>query len=110
MLDRWKAFAKTHPLHDKQAGWDRVTASRLVCNSPCFLLGVFICSAGTNAGTASIQNGHVVGDPTMMDLSVLTDQWQDASLRHPIFLNKGMHVTIGDNITSVTVHYHPIRE
>ncbi|GAH76925.1 unnamed protein product, partial [marine sediment metagenome] len=42
----------------RKAGWDRVEGSRIVCNSPCYLLNLTIMSSGTAAGTATVYDGN----------------------------------------------------
>lgn len=92
----------------RHAAIERVTASRAVCNSPCFLLNVTICSSGTAAAVANLHNGPTAQSPIILDLGVLTSQFQDFPIRHPIFLSRGIYLTIAANILSVTVHYLPV--
>ena len=87
---------------------ERVTGSRAVCNSPCYLLAVTVCSSGTAAAVVNLHNGETAQAPIVLDMGVLTSQWQDFPVRHPIFLSRGIYITIPANITSVTVHYLPV--
>jgi len=92
----------------RKAGWDYVTETRTVCNGPCFLLNVLVCSSGTAAAVVQIYNGHSANARQLADLGVLTSQMQDFPLRHPLFMSNGIHIVIPDNILSVTVHYLPV--
>jgi len=92
----------------RHASWDYVVATRTVCNSPCFLLNVLVCSSGTAAAVVQLYNGNSIDAPQVADFGVLTSQFQDVPFRHPIFLNRGIHIVIPANILSVTVHYLPV--
>jgi len=85
-----------------------VTGDGCICQSPCFLLNVTICSDGGGAGTATIHNGHTAVAPPLIDLAVLQNQWQDFPIRHPIFFGRGLYVDVGDNVLSLTIHYLPV--
>jgi len=85
-----------------------VTGDGCICQSPCFLLNVTICSDGGGVGTATIHNGHTPQAPPLIDLAVLQNQWQDFPIRHPIFASRGLYVDVGDNVLSLTIHYLPV--
>ena len=92
----------------RHAAVERITASRAVCNSPCYLLAITVCSSGTAAAVANLHSGNTAVSPVILDLGVLTSQFQDFPIRHPIFLGRGIYITIPANILSVTVHYLPV--
>lgn len=100
------AFDRFH----RHAGWDRVIADRAVCNSPCYLLNLCICSDAGGAGVGALYNGNSLGGKHMIDFAVLNGQWQDWPIRHPIFFSNGLFVNVGVHILSIFVHYLPVPE
>lgn len=92
----------------RQAGWDRVTADKIVCHSPCYLLNVTLSSNSSGIATAVLYDGNSAGGRRMIDLTVNDDVLIPWSIFHPIFFAQGLFVETGSNVLSVFVHYLPV--
>lgn len=89
---------------------DLVTADKKVSNRPCFLYGCSLVAGTGGAATAVIRDGHETTSEGVIDLAALTSSYDTRKFDPPLYLKRGMFVDVGSNVTSVFVHFMPVKE
>ena len=82
-----------------------VTATRTVCNGPCLLFSAMIASDGVGEADGALHNGSNAGDEKLYDLFAADKTMDGLNLLAPVYFYKGLHVVVGTNVSSITVHY-----
>jgi hypothetical protein len=91
----------------KETETDRTAADKKVCNGPAYLYAAHLTANATGASTAVIRDGHDANGDIKVDLAALTSSKDNRNFDPPIFFKKGIFIDVGDNVTSVIVHFLP---
>jgi hypothetical protein len=94
----------------KETEKERTAVDLLVHGRPCFLYAAQLAAGTGGAATAVIRDGHDTGAEAVMDLAALTSSNDSRNFDPPIYLKKGLYIDVGSNVTSVLVHYLPLKE
>jgi len=94
----------------KEWAWARVTVSGRVCNTPCFLAHVCFTADSAGNATAAVYDGHGELEEVVIDIAALQHDETDERFDPPLYLRRGLYVKLGSNVTSLFVHFLPLRE
>lgn len=94
----------------KELEHDRATADKKSCNRPCFLYAAHLTAGTGGAATAVIRDGHDSNGEIKVDLAALTSSKDNRNFDPPVYFKKGLYLDVGDNVTSVIVHFLPSRD
>lgn len=87
-----------------------VTADEKVSGRPCFLYAAHLAAGTGGAATAIIRDGTETAADAVITLAALTSSFDVRNFDPPIYFKKGIHVDVGNNVTSVLVVYMPVRK
>jgi len=90
----------------KRVGWKWCTVDQLVSPGPCFLLGIMLTASSAGAATATIRNGHNTGGEIVCVVGASASWTVTFPPQSPIYLDKGLFVDVGSNVTGVLVMYY----
>jgi hypothetical protein len=93
-----------------RAEWERITADKKITGRPCFLYAAHLTASAVGAATAVVRDGTETAAEAVINLAALTSSFDTRNFDPPIYLKKGLYVDVGDNVTSVLVHFLPLRE
>ncbi|GAI95938.1 unnamed protein product [marine sediment metagenome] len=83
----------------------RLTDSGVITAKPAFVFWISVCpDNGTLVYDIAIHNGENPNAPILIDLEGQFGQ-NKAHLCPPIYFNRGIYFTEGDNIKSITIQY-----
>ena len=85
-----------------------VSVTRTVCDGPCLLFSAQIASDGVGEADGALHNGSNAGDEKVYDLFAADECMDGLHLIAPVYFSKGLHVVVGTNVSSITVHYRRI--
>jgi hypothetical protein len=94
----------------KETQHDRVTVDKTVSSHPCFLFACSLTAGTGGAATAVIRDGHETASDPKIDLAAITSNHDNRNYNPPLFLKTGLFVDVGSNVTSVLVHFLPIKD
>lgn len=83
--------------------WARIEADAIICPGPCYIFGVELTASAVGAATAILYNGLNALGPKFVDLSCVLSTKDHREYGQPRFLDKGLFIAVGSNVTSVTV-------
>lgn len=84
---------------------DWVTADKVVCPRPCFLLDGMLTGDGGGASDCTIRNGHTSSADIKLKVRAVDDATQPFSLKRPVYMSSGLYVDVGSNVEGVFVQY-----
>jgi hypothetical protein len=95
--------------------WKETQTQRLTTDGEAYQHGAFLYAAHLTASTvgvatAVIRDGHNTDGEIKVDLAALTSSKDNRNFDPPIYFKKGIYVDVGDNVTSVIVHFLPAKE
>jgi hypothetical protein len=85
-----------------------VTVTRTVCDGPCLLFSAMIASDGSGEADGALHNGSNAGDEKLYDLFTVDESMDGLHLIVPVCFSKGLHVVVGTNVSSITIHYRKL--
>lgn len=85
-----------------------LSASGLITGKPALLISILIRSLSTGVGVATIYDGANATGKTLFDISALTSDSKPWSPPEGIKSEKGIYVSFGTYVASVTVSYKHI--
>lgn len=94
----------------KQLEHERATTDKKAYNRSCFLHAAHLTAATGGVATAVIRDGHDSGGEIKVDLAALTSSKDNRNFDPPLYFKKGLFIDVGDNVTSVIVHFCPEKE
>ena len=83
--------------------YDRRTVSGVIHRNKCLLLGVLLEPDGTNASYVDIFDGENTTEPKMARIRTEATTGDPKFFYPPVFLERGLFVDLGANLTAVTV-------
>ncbi len=90
--------------------WERITGTAIITTTPCFLSHVSLTNNGTAQSTAIVYDGHGSAGDKVLDLGAVQYAADVRTFNPPLFLRKGLYISIGSNVASLTVHYFSVPE
>jgi len=85
-----------------------MAASGLVSNKPAMIYGILINSAATGASTAIIYDGENATGKQILTIGTITSHSAQFSPLKGVYCEKGIYVSLGANVTSLTLVYENI--
>jgi len=89
----------------KEAQVDQVTADKLVCGKPCFLLSACLVASSVGAATVVLRDGHSTSGDALITLGAPTSGNDHRNFSFPIYFKKGLYADVGSNVTELDLHY-----
>ena len=89
---------------------ERVTASRQVVLTPSWLYSAVLVSDDAGRADAAIYDGHNTGEEVKVDITALDGDTKQLTFYPPLFMKKGIYVSVGSHVTSVVVQYSSVAE
>lgn len=86
----------------------RITKSSRAWNKPCLIYSASITGSDAGGATAVLRDGHGTADKEVIDLAAPISSMDKMRFSPPIYLDKGLYVDVGENVTSVLVHFLPV--
>jgi len=85
----------------------RLTESSAVWRKPCFLFLASITAGLAGQATAIIRDGDDDEAEEALDLSAPTSSMGHGRFKPPLYFSKGIFAEVGQNVTSVLLHFLP---
>jgi hypothetical protein len=94
----------------KETETERMTADGQAYGKPAFLYAAHLTANTSGAATATIKDGHSTAGEVKVDLAALTSSKDNRNFDPPIYCKRGIYVDVGENVTSVIVHFLPTKD
>lgn len=82
-----------------------ITASELLNLGACWVGHICLTASAGGAATALVYNSQDASGELKLALSAITSAHFDDDFVVPIFFDKGLYVTIGNNVTLFVIQY-----
>lgn len=94
----------------KSFSFIRLTANGRVSNYPAFVVSAHMVAGSGGAATAALRDGHHANSEILLDFSAPASQVDVRNLVPPVWFDRGVYLTLGENVTSVFVLMQVVRD
>lgn len=85
-------------------------ASQVVHRKKCLLHGIIVTPDGTNSSYADIYDGESTSEDQVARVRCVSSTSNPVIFDKPILMQKGLYISFGTNLSSVTVFSEPVKE
>lgn len=89
---------------------ERVTSSRVVCDSPCLVSDILVSNSSDGASLSKLYDGSSSSADQKMDLDMLASTTFQYWFVPPMHLHRGLYLELHANVTSISVRYRAVKE
>lgn len=90
--------------------WERVTNSRVISPTPLWVFSLTLVSNGSGAADVTLYNGESADEGQVIKLLAADGELTHLTFPEPLYLDRGLQVTVGSNVNELLVHYTTERE
>lgn len=94
----------------KEFATERLTGSSVVCNTPALIADILISNGTGGVGLSKLYDGSSTAGDQKADFNTLQSTTFQYWFDPPMWMNRGIYIEVGTNVTSITVRYKSFRE
>ena len=89
-------------------GWTNITASEAIAEQPVYLHGVVVLTSA-DGGAATLYEGQdAASGRKIATIEGSANKSRPIAFHPPLLCERGLYVSVGANVTEVTVHWTPV--